>query len=129
MTIERRVTTEYPVRYEAFKTQKILFEAQDTALVHPKKVDNSNTSGNGGREFAVYSNTFKLGSFGKHYGVYGQIVSYQGIDYLVDIHAYKPKPTKPWEEQDSVVQRVPTYEKALELMLTEIPKLERWVAS
>lgn len=123
--IERKVTDEYPIRYAALYHPRILFENPDTALVHPKKGNfGSTTGGNGGREFAVYRNYYEIRK--KNFGVYGEIVSYQGIDYLVDLHAYKPIPQRPFEEQTGIVKRVPTYKEAIDLLLSEIPRLEKW---
>ena len=125
-TIRIDKTAEYPVRYAAFTNPCILFEnVKGTELVHPRKGDKSNTSGNGGHEYAVYHEPFQNRAF-PHIqdGIYAEIVSYQGIDYLVSCHATRPTRKR---EQDSLVERVKTYEEAKALVLAWIPVAQTWI--
>ncbi len=117
--IERRITTEYPTRYEAFAHPKILFEQKDTALVNEKKHNN------GGREFAVYYEPVqKRDAPHLEDGIYAEICSFQGKQYLAEVHATQPEKGR---RQQTAHKTFDKYADAVAWMLEEIPKAQVFI--
>ena len=80
--IERRITTECPLRYSAFEHPRVLFVAQDTALATTKS-----------RELAAYHEPMQNTNYPDlKDGIYAQIMNFQGRSYLAELHA-----TQPWK--------------------------------
>jgi len=108
MALEKQLyTTKYPTRYAAFKSPRTW-------------VEHANPEHRGGFEYAVYSDRMKNVDY-PHLedGIYIEIVSYQGIDYLLSCHATRPKKGR---EQLNFVQRYPEYHLAKTAALKWLPK-------
>ncbi len=117
--IERRTTTEYPTRYEAFKHPKILFEQKDTTLVNEKKYNN------GKREFAVYYEPVQNQDISELTdGLYAEICSFQGRHYCAEVHA-----TQPWKgrKQNTAYKNFQTYPDAVAWMLAQISTFQKFI--
>jgi len=93
--METTQTTEYPTRYVAFD--------------HPGEwVEHQTPEHRGGYEFAVYYQPMPNEAYPTLTdGLYIEIVSYQGKDWLLSAHATRPDIHR---EQRSFVKRYPTYE-------------------
>ncbi len=119
--IERRITAEYPTRYEAFKHPKILFEQKDTALVNEKKHNN------GGREFAVYYEPVQNQDISELTdGLYAEICSFQGRYYCAEVRA-----TQPWKgrKQNIAHKDFQIYSNAVAWLLDQIPKSQIFMSN
>lgn len=113
--IERRITTEYPTRYEAFKNPRVLFEQKNTEL----------TSRHAGAEFAVYHEPVKNTAYPDiEDGLYASVCSFQGRYYLTEIHA-----TQPWKgrKQSGDSEHFDKYADAVDWLLENILKFQRFI--
>lgn len=106
--IERRITTEYPIRYSAFETPRVLFIAQDTCLATTKN-----------RELAIYDESMR----NKIYpiltdGIYAEIRNWHGKEYMAEIHA-----TQPWKGRAQRTEHrfFDDFEKAVTWIEEQIP--------
>lgn len=82
MSVERRITTEHPLRYSAFENPRVLFLAQETTLAGSTP----------GREFAAYYEPVRNVDYPFFDdGIYAEISSFQGKSYLAAIHATQPR--------------------------------------
>lgn len=113
--IERRITMEYPTRYEAFKNPRILFEQVNT-----------NLAGNyAGREFAIYHEPVKNIAYPDiEDGLYAEVCSFQGRYYLASVHA-----TQPWKgrKQSGDSKHFDKYVDAVGWLLEQIPKFQQFI--
>jgi len=91
------ITTLYPTRYVAFDQPRTW-------------VEHANPEHQGGFEYAVYHDPMQNREY-PHLkdGIYIEIVSYQGIDYLLDAHATRPIKGRPVLAK---VERYPTFAEA-----------------
>jgi hypothetical protein len=87
MAIERRKTTEYPIRYSAFDCPRVLFVAEGTSL------KDSMHNSQGGKELAAYHEPVQNRDYpALTDGIYAEICNFQGKQYLAMMHA-----TQPWK--------------------------------
>jgi len=100
-------TREYPTRYIARDNPQTW-------------VTNLNPQYSGGFEFAVYHEPMQNQDW-PHIqdGIYIEIVSYQGIDFLLSAHACKPDKSR---EQKALVKRFKTYTGAKRAAIRWLPK-------
>ena len=111
-TIETHQTEAYPTRYEAFDHPGVWVEHR-----HPEH--------KGGYEFAVYHapmpNTYYPSIVD---GIYIEVVSYQGKDWLLSGQATRPDRGR---EQFNFIKRYPSYEAAKAEALRWLPQAEVFV--
>jgi len=126
--VKTMTTNEHVVRYVAWDNPKVLVESANTNLLHPKKGDNSNTSGDGGREICVYTHSIVNRSYPKlKDGLYASIVSYQGIDYLFETECAYPDFRRKQDTGLRCVDRIKTYTEAKDRLLSWIVDAEDWL--
>lgn len=114
MSVKELKTAEYPTRYVAFDNPQTFVEAES-----PKD--------SGGFEWAVYSHRVKNKDYPQLTdGVFFEICSYQGKDYLVSGYATKPDKRR-HGPAFAITQRCPTYQEAKAVALDWIPKAEAWI--
>jgi len=103
----------YPTRYTAFDNPKTWVEAADLSVK------------DGGYEYAVYYEPMANREY-PHItdGIYCEIVSYQGIDYLVNCSYTIPDKSR---EQGGVSKRFKDYHEARKFAQNWIPKAQEMI--
>ncbi len=107
-------TNKYPVRYVAFENPGTIVKSENM------------TNDRGGREFVVYYEPHR----NKEYpsltdGIYGEISSYQGKDYLVDVYVTVPDERR---EQQYWFKRFKNLDSAYEYFVAAINEAKKYLA-